>query len=128
MRWRIGHDDVGMRNWGGGWWDGESDRMMVEDEGGMVKNENGIALIDGSIPLSHAKCLEIVKSKTRDLGCNANEFGTHSARSGGATTLAPRVSPFELMLTGRWADARSLRNYVEVGEERRFQISEHLRL
>ena len=93
---------------------------------GEVKNEKGIAFINGSIPLSHAKCLEIVKSKTRDLGFNANEFGTHSARSGGATTLAPRVSPFELMLSGRWADARSLRNYVQVEEDRRFQISEHL--
>ena len=93
---------------------------------GEVKNENGIVMIDSTKPLSHAKCLEVVKSKTRDLGYNANEFGTHSARSGGATTLAPRVSPFELMLTGRWADARSLRNYVKVDEGRRFQISEQL--
>ena len=93
---------------------------------GEVKNECGVVLIDGSVPLSHAKCLEIVKNKTSDLGYNAKDFGTHSARSGGATTLAPRVSPFELMLTGRWADARSLRNYVKVDEDRRFQISEQL--
>ena len=64
--------------------------------------------------------------KVKEIGYDSKTYGTHSFRSGGASTLAPKVTPFELMLSGCWADARSLRNYVEVSEERRFEISKNL--
>ena len=72
------------------------------------------------------QCREILLGKVKEIGYDTKAFGTHSFRSGGASTLAPRVTPFELMLSSRWADARSLRNYVEVPEERRFDISKNL--
>ena len=82
--------------------------------------------IDGKTQLSHPECLEIFRKHIKLQGLDPLLFGTHSARSGGATLLAPKVTPFELMLSGRWRDARSLRNYVEVPESRRFDISRNL--
>ena len=90
------------------------------------KPTSGKEYVDSTAQLSYNQCLSIIKSKVTSLGLNSNLYGTHSARSGGASTLATRVTPFELMLSGRWADARSLRNYVEVSDKRRFQISENL--
>ena len=89
-------------------------------------SSNDKEYVDGTSKLSYSQCLSIIRSKVALLGLNSNLFGTHSARSGGATTLATKVTPFELMLSGRWADARSLRNYVEVSDKRRFEISENL--
>ena len=95
--------------------------------GEIRKNEiNDKEYVDGTSKLSYSQCLSIMKSKVASLGLKSNLFGTHSARSGGASTLATQVTPFELMLSGRWADARSLRNYVEVSDERRFEISKNL--
>ena len=89
-------------------------------------SSNDKEYVDGTSKLSYSQCLSIMKSKVASLGLKSNLFGTHSARSGGASTLATQVTPFELMLSGRWADARSLRNYVEVSDERRFEISKNL--
>ena len=82
--------------------------------------------IDGSSCISYAKCRDIIKEKVKSIGLDPNLYGTHSCRSGAATILASRVTPFELLVSGRWADARSLNNYVEIAENRRFQISENL--
>ena len=82
--------------------------------------------IDGSSFISHSKCRDIIKQKVRSIGLDPNLYGTHSCRSGAATILASRVTPFELLVCGRWADARSLNNYVEIAERRRFQISENI--
>ena len=84
--------------------------------------------INGKFQLSYASCLAIFKRQLAAQKVNPLAFGTHSARSGGASALARKVTPFELMLSGRWADARSLRNYVEVPEKRRFEISRNISL
>ena len=93
---------------------------------GNISKGNCKDAIDGSKPLTYNQCRTILLAKIDKVGCNSNAFGTHSFRSGGASSLAPKVSPFELLLSGRWADARSLRNYVEVSEERRYEISRNL--
>ena len=93
---------------------------------GPIIKDRKVECIDGSKQLSFNQCRNILMDKVKETGYESKTFGTHSFRSGGASTLAPRVSPFELMLSGRWADARSLRNYVEVSEERRFDISKNL--
>ena len=93
---------------------------------GVIKEDKKGEYVDGRSQLSYGKCLEIVRAAVKAQGVNPRNFGTHSARSGGASTLAPKVTPFELMMTGRWADARSLRNYVEVPDTRRFDISRNL--
>ena len=93
---------------------------------GPVINEGNNVSIDGTRQLSYSECRTILMDKIKEIGFDSKTYGTHSFRSGGASTLAPRVSPFELMLSGRWADARSLRSYVEVSEDRRFDISKNL--
>ena len=90
---------------------------------GNIDTLNGTQTLNGSKRISYKLCLEIVKQKTRDLGRDPNLYGTHSSRSGAATSLAHELSPFELMVTGRWADARSLGSYVEMDDERRYEIS-----
>jgi integrase len=78
--------------------------------------------------LSYSSYLSIVKAQIASLGLNPAFFGTHSLRSGGASDLATKVTEFELLLTGRWRDPRSLQSYVKVSEDRRFAISNKLSL
>ena len=78
--------------------------------------------------LSYTVFNEVVKEAVSDLGLDPHEYGTHSCRSGGATDLAPHISQFELLLSGRWADPRSLGSYVETPQERRFEISRNFHL
>ena len=60
------------------------------------------------------------------IGHDPKDYGTHSMRSGGATELASDISEFELLTTGRWSDARSIRSYVEMSDSARFDISRTL--
>ena len=78
--------------------------------------------------LSYSTYRTIVKTAVANLGLDPAKYTTHSCRSGGATALATKVSEFELMLTGRWADSRSLGSYVQTPDSRRFEISSQLRL
>ena len=73
--------------------------------------------------LSYASYREIVKNLVDKIGLDSTEFGTHSLRSGGATQLAPNVTEHELLTSGRWSDARSIRSYVEMSDNARFDIS-----
>ena len=93
---------------------------------GRITGSGGQSYVDGKNNISYSKCRDIIKEKVKKIGLNPDLYGTHSCRSGTATLLAERITPFELLVTGRWADARSLNNYVEIGENRRFQISEKL--
>ena len=78
--------------------------------------------------LSYSTYRSIVKKAMSNLGIDPKDFSTHSCRAGGATDLAPNISQYELLLTGRWADPRSIGSYVETPDERRFQISKTLNL
>ena len=93
---------------------------------GSISNLHHVEYIDGAKPLTYDQCRGILMGQVKEIGLESRSYGTHSFRSGGASTLAPKVTPFELMLSGRWADARSLRNYVEVSDDRRFDISKNL--
>ena len=76
--------------------------------------------------VAYSSYLKLVKDKMAALGFEPEFYGTHSMRSGGATDLAPKVTEFELRLSGRWKDPRSIQAYVKVSDERRFNISESL--
>ena len=93
---------------------------------GRISGDGASQALDGRVSITYQECLGIVKRKVADLGLNAKDYATHSSRSGAATSLASCVTPFELMASGRWADARSLNSYVEIGVDRRFGISENL--
>ena len=93
---------------------------------GRIVGSGEHSYVMGGSNISYSKCRDVIKEKVIEIGLNPDLYGTHSCRSGAATFLAERVTPFELLVSGRWADARSLNNYVEIGENRRFQISEKL--
>ena len=93
---------------------------------GEIKSDNDGDYVDGKSQIPYQRCLSIFRKHVECQGADPSKFGTHSARSGGATSLATEVSSFELMVSGRWADPRSIGNYVLVPEERRFAISRYL--
>jgi hypothetical protein len=70
--------------------------------------------------------MAVVKNQVCKLGLDPVLYGTHSLRSGGATDLATEVTEFELLLSGRWRDPRSLNSFVKVSDERRFKFSQNL--
>ena len=76
--------------------------------------------------LSYSNFNDIVKKAVARLGLDKDKFGTHSCRSGGATDLAPNVTEHELLVSGRWADSRSIRSYVEMTDESRFHMNSML--
>ena len=76
--------------------------------------------------LSYDVYNKIVKDSVSQLGLDPSEFGTHSARSGGASDLAPYISQYQLMLSGRWSDPRSIGSYVETPNSTRFEINKIL--
>ena len=88
-------------------------------------------MVDGRLmnkKLSYSVFSNNIKQMMASLGFDASFFGTHSLRSGGATDLSTKVTEFELLLSGRWRDPRSLNSYVKVSDERRFAISRELSL
>ena len=76
--------------------------------------------------LSYASFRDIFKKMVTLIGLNPSEYGTHSGRSGGASDLAPFVTEHELLTSGRWKDARSIRSYVEMEDESRLSINAKL--
>ena len=78
--------------------------------------------------LSYDVFNKITKDAVSKLGLDPNEFGTHSARSGGATCLAPNISEYNLMLNGRWSDPRSIGSYVETSSSERFEMNQILNI
>ena len=83
----------------------------------------GINHINQNKMLSYATFRDIVKSFAIKIGLDPVIYGTHSLRSGGATDLAPNISEFELLTSGRWSDSRSIRSYVELSDSHRFEIN-----
>ena len=73
--------------------------------------------------LPYASYNRIIKTSIVKLGLDPKLFGTHSCRAGGASDLAPKVSELELLVSGRWADPRGIRHYVEIGQEDRFRLN-----
>ena len=69
-----------------------------------------------------------MKQTVAKQGLNPDEYGTHSARSGGATALYPLTNQYEIMLSGRWADPKSLGSYIEIDPSCRFEINSRLNL
>ena len=76
--------------------------------------------------LSYSSYHDIIRRLVSKVNLDPDEYGTHSCRSGGATLLAPHVTEHELLTTGRWKDARSIRSYVEMNDSSRLSISEIL--
>ena len=80
----------------------------------------------GNTKLSYNSYRKILRSTLSSYGYNPDLFGFHSCRSGGATTLARKVTNFELLSAGRWKSARSLSHYVKISDKRKMQFSRYL--
>ena len=76
--------------------------------------------------LSYATYRDTIKQAVTKIGLDPKIYGTHSLRSGGATDLAPVVTEHELLTSGRWSDPRSIRSYVEMSDNLRYEISDTL--
>ena len=76
--------------------------------------------------LSYVSYHDIVKRMVTKIGLDPSLYGTHSLRSGGATALAPDVTEHELLVSGRWADSRSIRSYIQLSDEYRFNMNKML--
>ena len=76
--------------------------------------------------LAYSTYNDIVKNAISLIGEDPKLYGTHSCRSGGASDLAPHVSEHELLVSGRWSDARSIRSYVELDDTARFEMGDVL--
>ena len=76
--------------------------------------------------LSYNSYRKILRSQLLAYGYNPDQYGFHSCRSGGATSLANKISKFELQSAGRWKNARSLAHYVKIPNKRRLQFSSML--
>ena len=86
----------------------------------------GTKFVNQNKILSYGTFQDIVKNLVTKRGLDPAFYGTHSLRSGGATDLAPNVSKFELLTSGRWSDSRSIRSYVELSDSYRFGINDIL--
>ena len=58
----------------------------------------------GNSKLSYNSYLKLLKSCLSLYGYNPDQYGFHSCRSGGATSLATKVTKYELLNSGRWKD------------------------
>lgn len=76
--------------------------------------------------LSYNSYRKILRDKVLSSGFNPDDFGFHSCRSGGATSLASSSTQLELLSAGRWLDPRSLQRYVAIPDDRRLDISKNL--
>ena len=86
----------------------------------------GNNLINHNRILSYTSFREIVKCSVQKIGLDPSLYGTHSLRSGGATDLAPNISEYELLTSGRRSDSHSIRSYVELSDSHRFEINDIL--
>ena len=73
--------------------------------------------------LSYNSYRKVLRSLLTKYGYNADHYGFHSCRSGGASSLAPHVTKAELQSAGRWKDPRSLSSYVKISDKRRLEFS-----
>ena len=87
-----------------------------------IKSIKGTCIATNQI-LSYASYRDIVQGLIRKINLDPKLYGTHSLRAGGATELAPNVTELELLTSGRWSDARSIRSYVEMSDDSRFEMN-----
>ena len=76
--------------------------------------------------LSYNTFRKILRTLLTKFGHNPGQYGFHSCRSGGASSLAPHVTRAELQSAGRWKDSRSLTQYVKISDKRRLEFSQVL--
>ena len=79
--------------------------------------------------LSYTHLRELFKAKLTDLGFDANLFGLHSLRAGGASTAANAGVPDRLFKRhGRWRSESAKDGYVKDSASALLSVSKSLEL
>ena len=83
----------------------------------LTKKKLGYSLRNGK--LSYTCCREIFKEALKDVGYDPKDYGLHSLRSGGVTSvvsndLSHNVSERLLKLHGRWKSDEAMDMYVSL--------------
>ena len=82
--------------------------------------------------ISYTRCREILRDCLSKLGYNPNNYGLHSLRSGGITSVVRNsghsISERLLKIHGRWKSDSAKDMYIEESLENRLQVTKYLRL
>jgi hypothetical protein len=82
--------------------------------------------------LSYSRCREIFKQALESLGYDAKNYGLHSLRAGGITSVVQNsnntVPERLLKLHGRWKTDAAKDMYIQETVNKRLQVTEHLGL
>ena len=95
----------------------------------LTKKKLGYSLRNGK--LSYTRCREIFKEALKDVGYDPKDYGLHSLRSGGVTSvvsndLSHNVSERLLKLHGRWKSDEAKDMYVLEPESSRLRVTKYL--
>lgn len=94
------------------------------------KSNSSYTLRDGK--MSYSSCREILRDSLKQLGYNPDDYGLHSLRSGGITSVVRNssnsVSERLLKVHGRWKTDAAKDMYVEESLDNRLQVTKFLGL
>ena len=94
------------------------------------RSNTSYTLRDGKI--SYTSCREILRGTLKQLGFNPEDYGLHSLRSGGITSVVRNscnsISERLLKLHGRWRTDTAKDMYVEESLDNRLLVTKHLGL
>ena len=94
------------------------------------KSNSSYTLRDGK--MSYSSCREILRDSLKQLGYNPDDYGLHSLRSGGITSVVCNscnsVSERLLKVHGRWKTDAAKDMYVEESLDNRLQVTKFLGL
>ena len=94
------------------------------------KSNSGYTLRDSKI--SYSSCREILRDSLKQLGYNPDDYGLHSLRSGGITSVVRNsrnlVSERLLKEHGRWKTDAAKDMYVEESPDTSLQVTKFLGL
>lgn len=94
------------------------------------RSNSSYTLRDGKI--SYTSCREILRDSLKQLGFNLEDYGVHSLRSGGITSVVHNscnsVSESLLKVHGRWKTDAVKDMYVEESLDNRLQVTKYLGL
>ena len=94
------------------------------------RSDSSYTLRDGK--MSYSSCREILRDSLKQLGLNPDDYGLHSLRSGGITSVVHNscnsVSERLLKLHGRWKTDAAKDMYVEESLNNRLRVTKFLGL
>ena len=95
----------------------------------LTKRKLGYALRNGK--LSYTRCREIIKDALKDVGYDPKDYGLHSLRSSGVTSVVSNdrshnVSERLLKLHGRWKSDEAKDMYILEPQCSRLRVTKYL--